>query len=399
MRKREKHNWSIIAVLGLSLGLAILFLIFSYVQWNRPYALGKDVDVMVRRSAWARRALFKDEVHSEIRAVNIAYDKQLVPYFDDQRLPAGTIDITDRQKLYTLFAFLEKNPSYQYIVCDINFAERVCTPYDSLLFDIIMRMPRICVACGDSVVPVLKDVSCYAGYTMRQAGSGFLQFKYTHKGNPTIPVRMWQDIDGGKYEKHWYGYTRNGCLCTDGVIPDMRFTVEDGYKNINDCMGEKLIYNLGADILDDPTLSPDFFKDKIILIGDWTENDMHDTIRLEQPGVLILYNAYLALRDGLNRLSWWLILLLLVVYWALCLYAVFPLNPTLAAKNQGFIEWEAKHRVLKFFLNLCSIALILQLVCWLCYFLFDQYVNVLVISILLSLVSSLVNKIVHTHEN
>lgn len=398
MKNKSKPNWSIAAVLGLSFGMAVLCLLFSYSKWNKPYALGKDVDAFVRKSAWVRRALFKEETHSEVRAINIAYDKQLVPYLDEEGLPAGTIDITDRQKLCTLFAFLEANPSYRYIVCDINFAERVKTPYDSLLYATIRRLPRICIACGDSVVPGLRDVSCYAGYTMRRAGNGFLQFKYTHNNQPTVPLRMWQDIDGGRYEKHWFGYTRNGCLCTDGVIPDMRYTVESSYKNVSHNAALKLIYNLGSDILEDPTLSPAFFEDKVILIGDWTENDMHDTIRLEQPGVVILYNAYLALRDGLNQLSWWLLLLLLIIYWALCFYVIYPLNPMLAAKNQKFIDWENRHSVLKFFLDFLSITFFMQLVCWMCYFFFGQYVNILVISALLSIGRWIINKYLYLYE-
>jgi CHASE2 domain-containing sensor protein len=45
------------------------------------------------------------------------------------------------------------------------------------------------------------------------------------------------------------------------------------------------------------------FKDKIILIGSFTEDDIHSTIAGDMPGVMINYNAYYALSQGRHYLN------------------------------------------------------------------------------------------------
>lgn len=389
--KIKSKQWSVPLTLLVSFVMAILLLIYCYHKWNSFFAAGENTEDLVRRTAWLRRNILRPEPHTAVLPINIAYDKLLVPCYDDYGIPKGTIDITDREKLYRLFAYLQEHPSYKYVLCDISFANDFKSDYDSLLFSAIANTPRVCVSCTEDAVPLLDSISCLAHYTVKTAGTGFLQYKYTQAARSTVPVRMWQDIDGGHYAKHWWGYTRNRDICTDGIILDLPFTIESDY----DSNGRKLIYNLGADLLDDGSLDEILYREKIILIGDWTENDMHDTIRIEQPGVVILYNAYLALRNGLNALQWWMIVLLLIFYWSLCFFTMMPLT----ALNNRFSEWAKRNKIRNYFFHLFSVGTVCTLFCALLYFLQGRYINVLALTFWFPIINTVINKISDSHEN
>ena len=385
---RNKGYWSNNVFWSLTICLAICMLLYCYIAWNSATAWG-DIGAITRNSAWIKRHLQPSHIDTMVLAINIAYDKQLVPHYDEYGIQDGTIDITDREKLYQLFRFLNDNPNYRYIVCDVGFSRDYHTLYDSLLYDLLAKMERICISSIGEPIEMLDLISCSAEYQMKRAGDGFLQYKYTSSDRQSIPVRMWEDIDNGRYCKHWYGYTRNGRLCSDGVIPDMHFAIEDNY----DASGRKQLYNLGTDILNHAcTEEGKLFKDKIILIGDWTENDMHDTMRAEQPGISILYNAYLILRDGKNSIPWYMLLILLLLFWAVSIIALWRKNAYLSQcqyiqKMQQYIN---QHKILMVCFRFISIIFVLECVFVVCYFAFDRYINILAIGVILTIISFII---------
>jgi hypothetical protein len=164
----------------------------------------------------------------------------------------------------------------------------------------------------------------------------------------------------------------------------MRFTLESTY----DENGRKQIYNLGADILTYAcTGEGELFEGKILLIGDWTENDMHDTIRAEQPGIAVLYNAYLLLRDEKNTLPWYLLLILLLLFWGVAATAIWNKSDYLSRQMERIQLFLNKHRILKVCLRFVSVMLVLQLICIFTYFVFGRYINILTIGIILTLIS------------
>lgn len=377
--------WSNKAFLIVTIALSVIMLLFCYVAWNLPYSIG-EVNSLPRKSAWLKRNIVPVDDNTEVLAINIAYDKQFVSHYDEYGIPDGTIDITDREKLYRLFSFLNENQTYRYVVCDIDFSGNYSTPYDSLLFNLLAQMPRICLSSSGEPIEQLDRISCVVEYQVRHAGDGFMQYKYTTSDRQSIPVRMWQDLDHGQYQKHWYGYTRNGQLCSDGVIPDMRFSIENTY----DEKGRKQIYNLGADILPYAlTNNGALFADKIVLIGDWTENDMHDTLRAQQPGIAILYNAYICIKDGINTLSWVMLIALLILFWAVSVVALWEKNAFLSMLTSSMHEKIEKNIILKIGAKFFSITISLKLIFVIIYFVWGRYINILAIGIVLTILSLL----------
>ena len=58
-----------------------------------------------------------------------------------------------------------------------------------------------------------------------------------------------------------------------------------------------------------------YFDGKFIIVGDFTEYDIHTTITGNQPGPVVVFNALLSLMEGDNILPFWVYLLVYVVFW------------------------------------------------------------------------------------
>ena len=83
-------------------------------------------------------------------------------------------------------------------------------------------------------------------------------------------------------------------------------------------MQEKKVDNLGADIIDMGIDIPSLVKDKIVVIGDFTEDDIHDTYLGKIAGPVINVNALEALRNNEQEIPWTLILFLFAIYGIVC---------------------------------------------------------------------------------
>jgi hypothetical protein len=77
---------------------------------------------------------------------------------------------------------------------------------------------------------------------------------------------------------------------------------------------EKRVLNLGTDILDLGIDISSLVKDKIVVIGDFTENDIHDTYLGKIAGPIINLNAFEALRNNELEIPWSLIFFLTIFY-------------------------------------------------------------------------------------
>ena len=81
---------------------------------------------------------------------------------------------------------------------------------------------------------------------------------------------------------------------------------------------EKKILNLGADILDLGVDIPSLVRNKIVVIGDFSEDDIHDTYIGKVAGPVININALEALRNNELEIPWTLIVFLMVLYTIVC---------------------------------------------------------------------------------
>jgi hypothetical protein len=303
----------------------------------------------------------------------VAYDKQLIDYQDEMGIPAGNIDITDRGKLTELFTFLSTKNTYKYIVCDVFFDSFLKSSADDSLYTLIATMPRIVVPMHETGNPLPEKIhhrAAYADYKTNIVESDVFKYQYLQHGQPSIPLFMWQELTGGRFEKHCFWYRINGHLATNSVVLDFFAEMQGTYNQA----GEKNYLNLGADVLDLISMNENtaIFNDKIILIGDLTEHDIHSTTDGLMPGVLVNYNAFRMLMENRPITS--------ALLWII-LFAVFFAATTMILADKKITDLIPRNGILKsdfvqFVLSVVEFSLILLAVNIICYFVWGRFIEI-----------------------
>lgn len=370
--------------------ISLVLTVSCYYYWNARFTFGFG-DMSVRASSAIKDLLFKqDNSFDDVIAVNVSYDRTLEPYADEFGIPVGVIDITDRSKLLAFMDSLATWDNYRYVVCDINFGG-FSTEYDSALFARLAGMRDIVVAGGDpgSCPEELAGVAANSDYDQLLSGDGFLKYNYfTSNGGESMAYRMWRDMDGGSIRKHWWGYSSGRKLCVCSLIPDIEFITRSDWSYD----GEKNIYNLGADILSVPE-SVRLFDDRVILIGDFKEYDNHDTIKNEVAGTAIIYNAYLALKDGDHIVRWPVLLILFLVFGAEVSFALrkFWKEAEEEDKKERSMASKLGISLLNAVLSWIGYAGVMAVVCFLVYIFFGFFVNAIIIGSLIAFISPFID--------
>ena len=330
--------------------LSFLLLWLCNVVWDSGYTFGAGDDSIVAASLGRRLFSSKRNAPDEYIAVNTSYDRELVPFRDEYGIPVGEVDIADREKLATLLDSLDHYRNYKYIVCDLLFDSSLQSDSDSSLFRLIADMPRIVIPKEAEALPEgLATKAASSGYKVFHHGDPFLKFRYLSDGEESIPLRMWHELTGNTIVRHWWGHTSGNRLCNNSAVLDFRREASDiPAEEGTDHMVEKVIYHLGADIVDAGCPKP-LFQDKIVLIGDFFERDMHDTATGQVPGIMILYKAYRALADGMNRIPW---------YCYAILYLIFFIYTLVLLYGEG---WKVRNGLFSFLLDWGSFTLPLEI--------------------------------------
>ncbi|MDR1737278.1 MAG: CHASE2 domain-containing protein [Candidatus Symbiothrix sp.] len=367
---------------------SLVLVAICYSLWNLPFTLS-DESGFIRKFYAVKKGLsgMQHPVSDDVLLVNVAYDKQLIDYYDERGLPAGKIDITDRSKLLELFSFLSKDTIYQYIVCDVFFDSSLKSAADDSLFALIATMPRIVVPMHEKGKPLPENIrhkAAYADYTTNIIEDALLKYQFLQHGQPSIPLFIWQEQTGGSFKKQWWGgYTMHNAPATNSAILDFTAEMPDEYNE----EGYKNFINLGADLLELIRLNETqtLFKNKIILIGDLTEYDIHSTTDGQMPGVLINYNAYRMLNDRRLIVPFGL--------WIL-LFAFFCVMTILSFKKLGdLIKWKVirNSEVIRFILSLIGFSVILLGFSILCYYFCGRFVEIFLWSGYFALLEIIIN--------
>lgn len=377
--KKSVLKWLLSALAGL------ILVMVCYIYWNAPYTFGSG-DEEIERASILKAIMRRKPAGTDERvlAINVSYDRMLVPCFDEWGIPQGETDITHRGKLLLLCDSLAKWNNYRYLVLDVDLGVELHSEYDEQLFSRIAGMDNVVTASsGTGDIPaVLREKSAVASYTTLFSGDDFIKYTYlTRDGVESLALRMWKDLAEGTFSKHWWGYSSNHRLCNVSVIPPMEFTIHSDYSP----EGEKQLYQLGADILSNLDGSAPLFEDKIILLGDWKESDMHDTILHEQPGIAILYNAFLALESGKHYVSFWVVLLLFVLFTLEIRILFRTRKETVKVRTRSF-------KVIHFMELLFGYSTPLAAVCIILYFTSGIFVNTMIIGGIFSVIDIIIEQ-------
>lgn len=316
MKKKKDLKTKLIRTGVLSGILSLLIMIFMYYYWNDAPTFGYGGG-LVKWISTIKELRIEHDVLEDVMPVNVSYDRTVVPYETIDNEYLGEVDMTDRRKLNDFLNMLKERDAYKYIVCDINFSDpQLRSEYDEELFATIASMRDIVVASSNLKTDpeAIRDKVALSKYRIRSVGDGFLKYDFMTDGYPSLALKMWQDIEGGTYEEFWWGARMNGKPCFQTVIPDFRFAL---YDDVSAKDSTLIIQNMGK-ALGYYKVSPSYaqgYDGKVILLGAWYNDDIHETIIGQQPGIVIVYNAFLALCNRDNHVPFWVSLLIFVVIW------------------------------------------------------------------------------------
>lgn len=326
MLKKKRIIWSAVISIGL--------LVLSYWVGNLPFSLTGEAVLLKGLNALQLRDA-KNEIADSVLFVNVSYDRVMVPLIDSAKtgngasipIPKGRIPITDRHKLLKLLQYLKEKDDYAFILLDVFFGDEE-TEFDDELFSTIMSMSRIVIPYREGekfADESLKHKAFLSKYSYSIWETGFTKYQYYRKTKKsgwekTLPAAMYEDSSGKKIKK-------TGPICWE----DGHFAKRSNFLSI-DVLPDKW-YNLGMDLLDD-TLgvfvgderlydNPNLTKGKYIVIGRIDNDDMHESVRGELPGSVIVFNAFYSMKRGQFQIKWWFVMLLFAIYFSMTYCLVF----------------------------------------------------------------------------
>jgi hypothetical protein len=336
--------------------------------------------------------LDKPKVPDDLFAINVSYDRALVDITDEYGMPKGNADITDRSKLLHLLQHIKRADNYKYVILDVFFEDGYHTASDSALFHTIASMDRIVIPKHYEIKladPILEQKAYYSDYQTNFIESNFVKFEFLKNGEYSLPFPVYNDLRIANGEKpvtlSHLGpfYFGRGHLCRKSVAMRFPVTMWDEY----DQEGNKNFYNMGSDLLQVDTLIniADYIKDRVVVIGDYTDKDIHDTYFGPIAGCMINYNAVLALQRDDYIINWSSIFFLFIMYFTVS--TILTLGVPLKAKVEKIWENVLLHVLLSFF-GIGAFWLLLELIA---YYWMDMNMAVLVPSVYFAIYSGILS--------
>lgn len=384
LRKSIKRNS---VAVKISIGNAFALFLLCYFVDNSPYSflcdatLGQHVD---QAGEWISPPP-SEKIQDELLFVNVAYDRELAEIKDEFGFAKGNIDITDRTKLLNFLSQL-KNSDYRYIILDVRFADEYSAPQDSALFNTIHDMENIVVAKSDKfelASPLLLGKAYYTDYSYHILESNFVKYEFIRNGEPTIPYKVYMDLYGDSISSFAGFYFFNGKLANKSVVLRYPITLWNEVASNSDAEDSGMLqyYNLGSDVLDLGVDVPSLAKGKIVVIGDFTENDMHATYMGPIAGPIININAFYALVNDDLSIPYLEIIFLLILYFAISLYLLKEID------FSKYIPWlnKIKSATFHFVLSLIGLPFVLTFIAFIWYIVWGIDINILIPSFYFSM--------------
>lgn len=360
-----------------------LALIWATYHWlNLPYTYENE-GVIISWSSIIKNIVLglEDKPPKEnFLFINTSYEKALLPKLDEYGFELGTEPITNRQSLAEFFRRASLFNHHQFIVCDIFLENK--SGQDSFLLSTVQATKYVRFPYhrqnGEFVKPIIPVPMAFSDYD--SDFGNFLKYSFLQYDTcRTMALEMYQTLDKGKYKKNFWGYWKDGSLALNSFIIEFPIRQFDIFRN--DTLGYNSMHLL--DFLSQPdSMAAELLKNKIVVLGDFLESDMHQTIYGTTAGPLIHLDAYLNLKQNRNNLSVWFFLYLFVFHFMFSYVLffdskIFSFGWAMKLKHSRWGGFLFDYLKYAFFLLLMSVVSFL---------LFDVHLNVLVISLYFSLV-------------
>ena len=291
---------------------------FSFWLMGSPYVNGDEQaligNLSTLKNIWLNIEIKPDP--NDFIFINVAYDQQLNTKKDENGFDQGKESITDRHLLARFFNILNQKPNNQvFILCDIFFNEfaesDACGPSkpsaDSLLAVELAKTKNLLLsthlnANDSSQQIVFHAPTAIADYQV--ADEMFLKFQLIYQDTvKTIPLRMYEIVHHTTANFNGWFIRLGDAWFLNTIIPDMTIRqfnlfgdpTQVRYKVDN-------LTNILSGVMTDQQVL-EYVKDRIIVIGDFENKDIHKTIYGDTAGSLLLLNTYLTLKKGNNQIT------------------------------------------------------------------------------------------------
>lgn len=328
--------------------------------------------------------------------VNVAWDKALIPKTESIKIegekegfevPIGNEPITDRGKLAVLFELLAAKPqNHRFVLLDVYLKGE--TEHDSVLSHYINQLPNVVVSYhrDGQDKPDKPDLPIqHIGLSDMETVYGMrMKFKILLNDSlKTTPLIMQEKINKEQFKAgEWFDYLGDKPVLRSFIL-DYRIRGYDyaqtqRYAKVH--LGEWLstVYNYDTEAYD---LREDFYKlvkDRIVVIGDFEDRDIHETIYGDTPGPLVLLNTFLALEQGDNQITIGFLLFLFLSY-ALVSYYAFS-HQSVYRDLLKLVYKKIKKKEDGFFESLSLFIFFFGLISVISFFIFGIHISVLVLA-------------------
>lgn len=299
---------------------AFLLAMLTFYWMSLDWEFGDEV-VVARLNQINRYLLLSNEdeeaadLKKELFLLNCSYDKILVPYSDDYG--SGMRAISDRKKLAE-FLTLANSPQAdtKIIVWDLFLDD--ASEHDSLLFAEMHRSKNLLISSNQEREGVISKPVPGLSYALAQystTSDSFLKYHILQNDStPYMPAAIYQQL-------HHKQISSLGGFAWQGGLWQNSFIVDLPIRRVHMDQNEFPVWNLG-ELMD--SFSPEeiqqMLQHKFIVVGDFYENDLHQTLLGTQPGPLIIVNTYLGILRGIPRISFLDFFLVFILYFSVTVY-------------------------------------------------------------------------------
>ncbi|MEO9966466.1 MAG: hypothetical protein ABJF11_11790 [Reichenbachiella sp.] len=381
MSKKRSLLW--IAIICNTSAMIALTFYFMSLPW-----LAGDEKLLIWGSSALKFANRELPASEDFALINTSYDLQLIDRLDDYGFPVGQRAITDREKLASLLSIIgrSKTPP-RYVICDIHFLDE--TASDSLLNLALGQLDQVIVSYhlnneGVAEYPIFDQINRgLSDYVIGSIFDGVYKYQLIHHDSLLLtPLKVHQELSGkeintiGPLVALGDDWMPNNFVMNYRLLQKDIEDIEAGFNPVS--MGE-LLYLEEADI-------QEFVGGKVVVIGDFFESDMHETLFEITSGPLILLNAYLSIAAGDTFVNVWFFILLFIAYSYLS-YMVFvegDYMETVIRKYFGAVK------IANYLAGFMSYLIILTLLSILTFSFFNVHLNVFFLAIVFYLLDKFV---------
>ncbi|XCN71862.1 MAG: CHASE2 domain-containing protein [Candidatus Electrothrix aestuarii] len=295
---------------------AFLLLIFTLSFMNCKYTpAGSEEVKFFQRILGGKRAIFsKNDFSDQFVFIDVAYSRKLIAK------DSGNQDIADRALLAKFFNVIYRlNNPQKFVLCDILFDDP--SSEDALLTEEMKQVnnliiPHRLTEHDESTSKFSPPSNIHRGfveYTAADTSGTFLKYplikRYEGQYYKSLPLRMYEEIHHVTFEPGIFLSEIQNKFSLNAFVVDFRIQKALPYHRLS----ELFIQKNGRSIYSDQDIL-EMIKNRIVVIGDFSGRDVHETIMGNMPGTVILVNAYLALVHGDNFVSGHFLLFLFSCY-------------------------------------------------------------------------------------